>query len=251
MPPDGIPGGTGKTTAALALVAHLSRKRIHQGAQVYAKLVTNNDTALAPLQAMREVLVRCFGAAAEKMIQSEASTNRHYQSLFLADGLLHGGTLVLDDAKTEEQIIALLPSAGRTVVIVTSRFTLSLPVACGSLREIVGTLPIPLAVEWLELGLNSSRGYAPSPEDVAQIQRLAELTSGIALALQLIEKRLRKSGKTVRLCDLVARYQRDRQDYMTDLDASLATSFSLLDEEYLRDSLKRCRDRCAVPPRGI
>lgn len=240
VPPDGIPGGTGKTTAARALAAHLYERSIQTGGQIDVKLVTGNNAPLDTLEAMREVLMSTCGPGAAEMARDDASIRQCYARLFQPGGALYDGVLVLDDAKSEEQICSLLPTACRTALIVTSRFTLSLPVALGALRETVGTLPLPLAVDWLQRGLTSCRGPTLSQEDIAHLHRLAELCSGIALALQLVEKRLRRSGKTIRLCDLVARYQRDRQDYASDLDASLATSFSLLDHDALRDSLKRC-----------
>jgi transcriptional regulator with XRE-family HTH domain len=127
--------------------------------------------------------------------------------------------LVLDDAAAESQVRAVLPRAGRTAVLVTSRRTLA--GLDGAERIPVDRLPAEDAQRLLATIVPPDRG------DEADLARLARLCDDVPLALRIAGNRLvSRPGSTVqRLTERIAVRER-RLDLLTAGDLRMRTAFS-------------------------
>jgi hypothetical protein len=111
VPGNSIPAGSGKTCLARKLAQAL--QDIYQGSHVELPLGgSTKDVVDTPTA--KTGLVRRF---TENVIDLE----RSYQGLFVGEGPLRNGVLLLDDARSGEQILPLLPISFDSCIIVTSR----------------------------------------------------------------------------------------------------------------------------------
>lgn len=106
--------GVGKTALALTAAHHLRAE--YPDGQLYADLRGNDDLAPAPLQVLGRFL-RALGVSGRRIGTDEAEAAALFRSE-LADRRI---LVVLDNARDAAQIRPLLPGAGRSDVIVTSR----------------------------------------------------------------------------------------------------------------------------------
>ena len=111
VPGSVIPAGSGKTCLARKLAQAL--QDIYPGSHVELPLGgssrENVDTATA-----KTALLARLG-------ESIADMERSYQGLFIGEGPMCNGLLLLDDARNADQVLPLLPVSYNCCLLVTSR----------------------------------------------------------------------------------------------------------------------------------
>lgn len=172
----GMPG-VGKTALALH-AAHAACGRFPD-AQLYTCLASSTDQPVSTAEALRGFL-RDLGEGLGRLPADEASLACTFRSR-----VAHlKGLLVIDDARSAEQIRPLLPGGPHWSVIVTARhLTGLLP---GSHDVVVGPLSTAESIDLLDdmLGDRDVRG------ELADATRLTRRCGGLPLALWALGRRL-------------------------------------------------------------
>lgn len=107
-------GGVGKTALALVLAQRL-QGRFPDG-QLFMDLRGISESPMAPADAMAQVIRAYFGSDA-RMPENEAELSNLYRSVLAGKQLF----LLLDDAANREQVEALLPPEGCSVLITSQK----------------------------------------------------------------------------------------------------------------------------------
>ncbi|WP_433473704.1 ATP-binding protein [Spirillospora sp. CA-142024] len=176
---DGAPG-VGKTTLALWW-AHQLKERYPDG-QLHVDLHGfEPEGPLDPGEALHRFL-HALGAAPESIPDDLDGKSALYRTL-LADRKM---LVVLDDARSSDQVRPLLPGAGRCLVIVTSRDRLDgLVVREGAHRVTLPVLPRREARDLLRRWLGAERVAA----EAGAADELIGLCAGLPLALSMVAAR--------------------------------------------------------------
>ncbi|GAB3931450.1 BTAD domain-containing putative transcriptional regulator [Kribbella albertanoniae] len=222
------PGGAGKTALAVRW-GHSSVERF-PGGLLYVNLRGFDEGEIvAPREALSRLLVAMNmpGQAVPEDVDAAADL---FRSVTADSGVL----VILDNARSAEQVRPLLPGAG-CFTIVTSRDRLTGLIALNDARLVpVGTLGTNESVQLLARILG--------PEQVqleqAAVQRLAELCGQLALALRIAAAHI-IGEPSLRIADYVAELERrDRLDVLTvdgdpaaAVTANLAMSYRVLDDD--------------------
>lgn len=186
--------GAGKTSLALRW-AHRIKDRFPDG-QLYVNLRGYDPgEPVSARQALRGFL-RALAVPAADVPQGMDDAAALFRSL-LADRRM---LVLLDNAATASQVRPLLPGAGDSLVIVTSRSRLAgLAVRDGAQRLTLGTLPEAEAVALLR---TVTAGYRPE-DDLDKLTELARLCAHLPLALRIAAERA-ASHPHLRLDELIA-----------------------------------------------
>ena len=220
--------GVGKTALAVHW-AHRRRKRFPDG-QLYLNLRGFDPAAatVAPADALREFL-EALGVRPSRMPTAVASRVGLYRSL-LADRRM---LVVLDNARSEDQVRPLLPGAPGCQVLVTSRNTLTGLVAA----EGAHAVEVGLLDEGNARALLAGRlGWDRLAAEPSAAERLIAGCAGLPLALAVMAARAATVPEPP-LAMLVEDLSRTRgaldaftgPDAATDLRAVFATSYRALD----------------------
>ncbi|MDX2680347.1 ATP-binding protein [Streptomyces soliscabiei] len=220
--------GVGKTTLALYW-AHRLKDRYPDG-QLHVNLRGfDADQAPDPGQAL-DGLLQALGAAPES-VPCELDAKAALFRSFLAGRRM---LLVLDNARSAEFVRPLLPAAGGTLVIVTSRNQMDgLAVREGAHRLALGVLPYRDALALLERRLGAPRLAA----EASAADELVELCARLPLALSVSATKVGASLETF------VRRTRDVHDRLEalgshesdlDLRTVFQTSYALLPEPAAR-----------------
>ncbi|MET8566179.1 tetratricopeptide repeat protein [Streptomyces flaveolus] len=210
------PPGTGKTTLALRAARRLA-DRFPDG-QLMVDLRGTDDSPPAPSELTVRVL-KAFGVPDRDL--AKAGPQAHpalYRQVLAGRRCL----LVLDDARDEAQVRPLLPGAGGTLVLVTSRRMLT------GLDD-VHRLPLGrLGPAESAAFLTSLVGEARATAEPEALQEVARLCEHLPLALRIAGNWLAtRTGWTVRrLADRLASEER-RLDALSAGDVRVATAFDL------------------------
>lgn len=224
------PAGIGKSALALLWGSQVAREFVD--GQLYVSL-RGFDPRHPPLDAA-DVLTRfllSLGVAAVDIPADVSERAALYRSL-LADRKV---LVLLDDAADSDQVRPLLPGAGRSLVLVTSRRRLDGLVADGARLRIVDTLAADAAVELIE----HAAGPPLDAAERAQRSRLARLCGFLPLALRITGARLAVSPQWT-VGDLVAELSDERtrlgaldiEDANTSVRAALDVTVRRLDEPH-------------------
>jgi tetratricopeptide (TPR) repeat protein len=167
--------GVGKTALAVH-AAHWLLPRFPDGV-LYADLrgYTEGQEPAEPVEAL-EVFLRHLGVPAEDVPAGAQERSRLLRQLLASRRVL----MVLDNARTEAQVRPLLPAAGGSLVLITSRSVL--PSLEADERINLNILSEGEAAAMLA-GLIGRDRAAVEPEAVAQ---LAALCAGLPLALRIV-----------------------------------------------------------------
>ncbi|WP_018351558.1 AfsR/SARP family transcriptional regulator [Longispora albida] len=208
-------GGTGKTSLAVH-IAHQVRDQ-YPGGQLFAHLRGLDEHPAQPADVLAEFL-RALGVAGHAIPDRLDDRAAAYRSLLSSRRVL----VVLDDATDERQVRHLLPGAGHSAVLVTSRSPLS--TLDGALRLRIGELPEPEALDLLRRA--STPGQVDA--DPAAARHLAELCARMPLALRVAGARLahRPHWTAAELVEALAD-ERDRLDALDQGDLGVRTSLAL------------------------
>lgn len=220
--------GVGKTAIALAW-AHRHAAAYPDG-QIFIDLRGfSDDPPLEPAAAL-EITLRSLGVPTERVPASAVERSALFRSLVSARRVL----LVLDNARSSEQVRPLLPGSASCTAVVTSRDVLSGLVA----REGATVVELqPLAGEAATELLTSLIGPRATAEPDA-LQDLARLCGELPLALRVVAQQVRTRSDQS-LSDVVSEVVdgRDRLDLLdagdgaaTDLRAVLSWSYESLDD---------------------
>ncbi|MFK0135610.1 ATP-binding protein [Streptomyces murinus] len=185
--------GAGKTSLVLHW-AHQVKDQFPDG-QLFVDLrgYDPGDPVTAARALQR--FLRALGLTAAEVPQDVDDAAAVYRSL-LADRRV---LILLDNAATVSQVRPLLPGAGGSLVVITSRSRLaSLSVRDGAQRITLGTLPGPEAVALLRA---VTKGYRPE-DDADKLAELARLCAHLPLALRIAAERA-ASHPHMRLDDLI------------------------------------------------
>ncbi|MFJ1796167.1 AfsR/SARP family transcriptional regulator [Kitasatospora griseola] len=231
---DGM-GGVGKTTLAVR-VAHRVTADFPDG-QFFAALDGFDESRppVPPSQALA-ALLRADGLGPERIPASLEERSALWRSRLAGRRCL----LVLDDAATSAQVRPLLPGAGETLVLVTSRRKLS--ALDGSVALPLDVLPPGDAVELLAR-VAGERRVAREPVRAAEA---AALCGYLPLAVRIAATRLRDrpTWSVADLVDRLADPERRARCLRTadrDLMALLRASYQYLDRAQQRFSLLMSR----------
>ncbi|MFG1911593.1 BTAD domain-containing putative transcriptional regulator [Kribbella sp. NPDC048928] len=207
--------GVGKTALALT-AAHRLREAYPDG-QLYADLRGSGTTTPAPLQVLGRFL-RALGVPGRRIGTDETEAAALLRSE-LADRRM---LLLLDNAQDAAQVRPLLPGAGRSDVIVTSRRQLPELTAA----EVVSLEP--LAHEDAVALITSTSRMSRLDTDTEGLDALAEACARLPLALRIAGARL-ATRREWTVADLARRlYDRNRR--LTELslgESSVLNSFEL------------------------
>ncbi|MEU1818825.1 BTAD domain-containing putative transcriptional regulator [Streptomyces roseifaciens] len=175
------PAGVGKTALVMQW-AHRNRAGF-PGGRLYADLRGFSDTGEpTTAEVLREFLL-ALGVAPHRMPESANGAAALFRSLAADRELL----VVLDNARDSEQVRSLLPGGARCVTVVTSRYRLSGLIVTDAAR------PVPVDVLTPEDGTALLAGVLGKERVLAEpaaARRLAELCSGLPLALRVAAARL-------------------------------------------------------------
>jgi DNA-binding SARP family transcriptional activator len=175
------PPGVGKT--ALALHWAHQRRTDFPGGRLFADL--HGFDALAdpePADVVREFLV-ALGVSGRAVPETPAAAAALYRRLTADRAVL----VVLDNARSSEQVRPLLPSGDGCVTVVTSRNRLDGLIAGDLARPVPLTVLGPEDSTALLCGVLGTRRIAAEPEAA---RRLAALCDGLPLALRITAARL-------------------------------------------------------------
>ncbi|MGW1343437.1 BTAD domain-containing putative transcriptional regulator [Kribbella sp. NPDC002412] len=228
--------GVGKT--ALALTAAHSLRTEYPDGQLYADLRGSDPTTTpAPIQVLGRFL-RALGVPGRRVGTDEAEAAALFRSE-LADRRM---LVLLDNAQDAAQVRPLLPGAGRSDVIVTSRRRLPDLVAAG----VVNLEPLPQGdASRLITSIATTHRLDADPEGVTA---LAEACGRLPLALRIAGSRLAaRRGWTV--ADLARRLD-DGNRRLTELslgESSVLNSFQLSYADLSSDAQRAFR-LCSLHP---
>ena len=186
--------GIGKTTLALHF-AHQAARAFPDG-QLYVNLRGFDPVAApaSPRQAIRGLLDAL--AIDPGRIPADLDAMAALYRSELADKSM---LIVLDNARTEDQVRPMLPGTGRSLVIVTSRRKLTGLAAEGAALLTLDTLPVPEARALLSQRMSEQRLAG----DTASVDELTTLCAGLPLALTVVAARA-ESSRGLSLADLTA-----------------------------------------------
>ncbi|ANZ35917.1 hypothetical protein BBK82_07295 [Lentzea guizhouensis] len=185
----GLPG-VGKTTLAVKWAYHV-RDRFPDG-QLYYELGGSVEPGPVPASdVLRDILVQ-LGVDEERVPHHEHERAAVVRSLTADKRIL----LVLDDAFSAAQVMALLPSSPTCAVVVTSRKWLDDPAWAYVDRAVLE----PLAAEFATELLNEASGLDLGAEEAA-VKRLVSACAGLPLALEVVAGQLRRPRR--RIADVV------------------------------------------------
>lgn len=205
-------GGVGKTTLAIK-VAWIAKDK-YPDAQCYLDLLGVSTEPLSPVAAMEHV-IRAFHPSIEL-----PKGKQEIHSLYLST--LHGrrALLVMDNARSKQQVEPLIPPPGNAL-IVTSRWIFSLP---GLVSHEVSCLPTDDAIKLLIM-------IAPHIGHIAAGE-LATLCGNVPLALRLAASNLAER-RDLSPEEYIVRLEDSRQRLKL-IDASLNLSYELLNPDLQR-----------------
>ncbi|MFF9815036.1 ATP-binding protein [Streptomyces sp. NPDC014006] len=228
--------GTGKTTLALRAARRLA-DRFPDG-QLMVDLRGTDDTPPAPSELMVRVL-KAFGVPDRDLAKSGPQAHPALYRQVLADRRC---LLVLDNARDEAQVRPLLPGAGRTLVLVTSRRMLT--GLDGVHRLPLGRLDPAEAAAFLTALVGEDRATA-EPEALHEVARLCE---HLPLALRVAGNWLatRTGWSLRRLTDRLAREER-RLDALSAGDIRVTNAFDLSYRQLTPDAARLFRRLSLVP----
>lgn len=173
--------GVGKSTLAVHLGHVLSPQ--HSDGQLYLDLSGSDPSehGISPRKAL-EVLLHSLGVPAGSVPDQVDAQIGMYRSLTADKRII----LLLDNARTIQQVRPLVPNSGQGLVIVTSRR----PLAGLAAVEGANLLPIdlPSLPSAREILLSRLRGFETTP-DLAIIDEIVELCGRLPLALALVAAR--------------------------------------------------------------
>ncbi|ONI75806.1 hypothetical protein BWI15_08290 [Kribbella sp. ALI-6-A] len=225
--------GVGKT--ALALVAAHQLRAEYPDGQLYADLRGSDATIPAPLQVLGRFL-RALGVSSRRIGTDEAEATALLRSE-LADRRM---LILLDNAQDAAQVRPLLPGAGRSDVIVTSRRRLpDLETA-----DVVNLEPLPRD-DAVRLITATARTL---DADTDGVQELAEACARLPLALRIAGARLATRQEWT-VADLARRLD-DRNRRLTELslgESSVLNSFQLSYADLGADAQRAFR-LCSLHP---
>lgn len=168
--------GVGKTALAVHW-AHQVRDRFPDGQLIVNLRGYDREEPLTPHDALDQLL-RGLGFSSTEIPDETEQRVGIYRSL-LADRRV---LVLLDNARTAEQVRPLLPAGSRSVVVITSRSDLRGLVALNDAKVLkLGVLPADEAVQLLEKVIGADRTKT-EPEATAE---LAKLCSCLPLALRI------------------------------------------------------------------
>jgi DNA-binding SARP family transcriptional activator/Tfp pilus assembly protein PilF len=176
-------GGVGKTALAVQW-AHRVADRFPDG-QLYVNLCGYDPDQPVPAADALAGFLRALGMAGERIPAETEERAAAYRSLLAGRRIL----VVLDNARTEEQVRPLLPGGSSCAVVVTSRDTLAGLVARdGAVRLEVDLLP-PQQAEALLRGLIGARADADPDAAAALAACCCRLPLALRLAAELANAR--------------------------------------------------------------
>ncbi|WP_329110261.1 tetratricopeptide repeat protein [Micromonospora sp. NBC_01699] len=182
------PPGVGKTSLALRW-AHSVAVRFPDG-QLYIDLRGHAPDKPVTPRAVLAGFLHALGVHPQQVPEGEAERSALYRSLLAGRRML----LLLDNARSAEQVRPLLPGAAGCLVVVTSRAELA-GLAARDGAHPVAVLPLSTD-EGLEL-LRRVVGERVGAESPAAV-RLVELCAGLPLALRVVAHRAgRRPGFTL------------------------------------------------------
>ncbi|WP_194894433.1 AfsR/SARP family transcriptional regulator [Catenulispora pinisilvae] len=234
-------GGIGKTTLAVRC-GHLLRSAYPDG-QIYINLRGFDPThpALTPSAALHQLLA----SLGVSTVPAE-----HEQRVALWRSMVAGRRMVvlLDNARSAEQVEDLLPGTGSSFVMVTSRERLGrLAVKYAARRVTLAPLPVAEALGLLADAVGAERVNA----EVGAARRLAELCDHLPFALRIAAEQL-VTVTDGRIADLVGNLEDAHQrldtlrlenDDLCSVRSVMACSFDALDA----DTARACRMLGAFP----
>ena len=231
---DGI-AGVGKTTLALA-AAHRLRARYPDG-QLYADLRGAATTAPDPMQVLGRFL-RALGVPGRRIGTDETEAAALLRSE-LADRTM---LVLLDNARDADQIRPLLPGAGGSDVIVTSRRRM--PGLAGV--SVVDLEPLTPPESVALIGAIAGKHRTDADPDAAGA--LAEACARLPLALRIASARL-ATRRAWTVDDLTRRLLDDNQrlDELSSGESSVLNSFQLGYAD-LSPSAQRAFRLCGLHP---
>ncbi|NKE61926.1 tetratricopeptide repeat protein [Lentzea sp. PSKA42] len=168
--------GVGKTALAVHW-AHRVRDRFPDGQLAVNLRGYDREEPLTPHDALGQLL-RGLGHPSKEIPDQTDQRIGVYRSLLANRRVL----VLLDNACTAEQVRALLPAGGRSVVVITSRSDLRGLVALNDAKVLkLGVLPLDEAIQLLAKVIGADRTQA-EPEATAE---LARLCACLPLALRI------------------------------------------------------------------
>lgn len=226
------PGGAGKTSLAVHW-AYRIRDRFPDG-QLFVNL--RGYAADRPVTAAAALLafLRALGVPPEQVPAETAERAALFRTLTADRRLL----LLIDNARTAEQVRDLIPSSG-SLVLITSRNQLrSLGPQLGAVRLALDPLPADDAVQLLAASVGAER-VAAEPTAVAELTRLC---AGLPLALAIAAESARRTdgepfaGLVTALRDEARALDvfSDPDDDQSDLRRVLSWSYQALEPETAR-----------------
>lgn len=227
--------GLGKTSLVIR-AAHMMRDRFPDGVHFVDALgmsghPVGSDEILARL-------LRAFGVSEQHIPQDHAERAGRYRQLLRDRRLL----VIFDDAASESQVRSLLPGAGSSRLVVTSRRTLA---GLEGVQRLQLT-PMPTAdAHDLLTRIIADSAQPPRHED---LRTLVDLLGGLPLALRIAGNRL-VSRPQWSVSDLVGRLSAaDRRlDQLSAGDLTVAAAFGVSYEQ-LPDATRRLFRQVAMLP---
>jgi len=177
--------GSGRSTLAVR-AAHDLRDQFRGACVVDLRGDSPEEPPLTTRDALLHLLNR-LGAPREQLLFRERSSQdqqvRRLSELYHQHLTGLPVTIVLDDASDAEQVRTLVPERSESLVLVTARKPLDLPV---DLPAWVHQLPVEaLDAAGAEELLNAAAQDKPSPYDAESADRIRELCGGLPLALRI------------------------------------------------------------------
>ncbi|HVK24089.1 MAG TPA: BTAD domain-containing putative transcriptional regulator [Actinokineospora sp.] len=215
------PAGIGKSALALLWGSQVAREFTHGQLYVSLRGFDPRHPPVAPADVLARFLL-ALGVAAHDIPADLADRAGLYRSL-LADRKV---LVLLDDARDSDQVRPLLPGAGRSLVLVTSRRRLDGLVTQGARLRVLHTLAADAAVRLIE----HAAGPPIDADDRAYRARLARLCGYLPLALRIAGARLAVSPQWS-VGDLVAEMSDERTRLgaldLEDADTSVRAAFDV------------------------
>lgn len=227
--------GVGKTALSLTAAHHLRAE--YPDGQLYADLRGNDTTTPAPLQVLGRFL-RALGVPGQRIGTDESEAAALLRSE-LADRRM---LVLLDNAQDAAQVRPLLPGAGRSDVIVTSRRRLPDLATAG----VVNLEPLP-SDDAIRLITSTARAHRLDA-DPEGVNALAEACARLPLALRIAGARLANRREWT-VADLTRRLD-DGNRRLAELslgESSVLNSFQLSYDDLSSDAQRAFR-LCSLHP---
>jgi DNA-binding SARP family transcriptional activator len=169
-------GGVGKT-ALMIRWAH-QRTDLFPDGQLYVNLRGHSGDADASMRQALHHLLTCLGVPVSELPASLDDATASYRALLAGRRAL----VLVDDARTADQVRPLLPGGPGCFVVVTSRSSLTGLVACDGARQLtLHPMPDDDAMNLLRQLLGDER----LDRESAGVAGLAEICGGLPLALRI------------------------------------------------------------------